>query len=208
MLVCRTYVISVAFKQFLLLIAHHLSTKSVYFNFLVKRSKSQVDTHTQAKRKRYQYTSDALDKAVEDVKTNLSSLRAASQKFGVPHSTIKDRLKNKYRSSGKTTVLTPQEEDEICEWIFKMCNDGVPITKSQLLDGVKLYLDLQDNRDTVFVDNRPGRDWYERFLKRHRNVAIRISETLSKSRGKLTEGAIRNWFQRVSIQNEFSTLEL
>lgn len=150
------------------------------------------------KKKRYQYSPENLDKARNEVLKSKMGLRAAAKKFDVPTTTLHNHLKHKFRSTEKQTVLSAQEEKELCEWIFRSCDNGFPVTKNQLLDGVKLYLDTH-NRDTKFVENRPKGDWYNHFLGRHPEVVVRASECLTKGRANLTERAIRNWFQKVRL---------
>lgn len=79
---------------------------------------------------------------------------------------------------------------------FYCCRQGFPVTKLKLLDSVKLLCD-NDDRKTPFVDNKPGRSWYEAFMKRHLQVSKRVSENLSVTRAKVTEIGIRAWFQGI-----------
>ena len=59
---------------------------------------------------------DAM-KAVEDKKM---SIRGAAKKFGVPYSTLKDRVHGRVRHGtkpGVKTVLSPEEEEELVRYI-------------------------------------------------------------------------------------------
>lgn len=49
-----------------------------------------------------------------------------------------------------------------------------------------------------FTNNTPGRSWYEGFMKRHPEVATRISEKVSLLRAKVSEMSLRKWFEKVS----------
>lgn len=40
--------------------------------------------------------------------------------------------------------------------------------------------------------------WYALFLKRHREIAERMSQALTKSRGDVTEAQIQSWFAEIS----------
>lgn len=147
-------------------------------------------------RKRYQYDPADMDKAVESVQKNILGLRQASKKYGVPYETVRDRASGRYKSKGKTTVLTSEEEKQFCEWISYAHDRRFPLSKHQLLDSVQIYLN-EEKRTTQFTDNRPGRDWYDRFLKRNQTVAVKIAESLNKSQTKLTENSTRDWFAEV-----------
>lgn len=146
---------------------------------------------------RYQYNVEDLENAVKAVTTNQLSYRKAAEVFKVPRGTLVGRVKNKYAGKGKTTVLTADEEDMFANGLLDMSNSGFPATKLQLLDSVQLYLNKEE-RTTPFVENRPGRDWYERFMKRHPDLSLRIAQNLTKSRSNLSEAAIRSWFAEVS----------
>lgn len=144
------------------------------------------------------YSSEHLSTAVEAVRLKKMSLRAAALSYGVPKSTIDDILKKKHANVGFATVLSAGEENEIVKWMLQLANSGFPATKIQLLDSVELFLQKCPSRVTPFTNNRPGRDWCERFLKRHPEIALRIGNSLSKSRANLTEKSIRDWFDEVS----------
>lgn len=79
-----------------------------------------------------------------------------------------------------------------------MADHGFPITRTQLADSVQLFLE-RENRQTVFTNNRPGKDWMRRFIGRHSDIITpRLSENLSKTRAKLSEANIRKWFADIS----------
>lgn len=44
------------------------------------------------------------------------------------------------------------------------------------------------------MNNRPGRKWYQSFLKRNPELSERTPEKISKGRAAVTEEGIRRWF--------------
>lgn len=150
------------------------------------------------RRKYYQYDSENLEEAISSSEEETFGKRQAARRYGGPYETLRDRPNKRYKSHGSSTVLSYEEEKKFCGWINHMCDRGFPMKKNQLLDSVQLYLNYQ-NRETVFVNNRPGRDWYEIFLKRHPKVFERTSKILSKSSADLTEDVIREWFTEVRL---------
>jgi hypothetical protein len=46
----------------------------------------------------------------------------------------------------------------------------------------------EDARLNPFINNRPGKDWFKAFLRRHTHVAERFSEPICRGRAQLTEG--------------------
>lgn len=103
---------------------------------------------------------------------------------------------------GPSTILSTEEEERISQWVVEVAKAGFPITKTALLDTVaKLIKEI--NRDTPFINGRPGRKWFQGFLRRHPTISLKSAEKLTGYRGLLTEAQIRNWFAEV-----FSYLEV
>ena len=61
---------------------------------------------------------EVMEAAVEAVKEGKMNLRKAAKEFGIPKSTLLDKIKGKHRgSNGRPTELTPTEEKLIVERI-------------------------------------------------------------------------------------------
>lgn len=146
-------------------------------------------------RKKFQYNARHVDKAVELYQNKILSLRKAAAKYGVPYATVRDRCARKYDKKGKLTILSLQEEDELCGWILYISRCGFSLTKSQLQDSVQHYL-VSKNEFKQLKDNRPGYKWCQCFMKRH----PQISEALLKRPTKGTEHCIRDWFKKVNCE--------
>jgi len=144
------------------------------------------------------YSQDDVNNAVDAVKKGMS-LRVASKTFGVPYYTIYVKFKNivpLMARKGPQTYLRTEEENNLVEWIFYLSERGFPVNKNQLLDSVRDVI-VELKRETPFVNNRLGRDWYEAFLRRHPELASRIAQTLTLTRASATEEVLRNWFKEV-----------
>lgn len=101
------------------------------------------------------------------------------------------------RRMGPATVLTDIEEQKLETWLLTIAKKGYPIHRSILLDTVKRIIDEQ-NRETVFKNNRPGLTWWEAFKKRHPKIAEKEAESLTLARAAVTEESVRKWFSEVS----------
>lgn len=97
---------------------------------------------------------------------------------------------------GPPTYLSADEENCLVQWILASSNRGFSITKDRLLDSVQILI-KKLNRNTPFKNNRPGRHWYEAFLKRHPKLSLRTSQNLTTSRANVTESSIRRWFDEI-----------
>lgn len=51
------------------------------------------------------------------------------------------------------------------------------------------------NRKNPFTDSRPGKHWFQAFLRRNKDISVRVPERVSKARVGITESAIRDWFK-------------
>jgi len=66
----------------------------------------------------------------------------------------------------------------------------------------------QLNRKNSFVNNRPGRHWFEGFMRRHKNVSQRLAENLTSSRATISETGLRKWFDEVQNYLKEKTLQI
>lgn len=160
--------------------------------------------HSQKHRKKilFKYKQEELTAALQEAREGKESIRRTAAKYGIPHSTLLNKLKNKVpleRKMGPSTYLTEGEENLLVSWIFACAKKGFPIKRSTLCDTVKDILsDDTTGRKTPFVDNRPGRKWFESFLKRHQDVSERHAESINLARAAVTEEKIKSWFNELS----------
>ncbi|KAG5887950.1 hypothetical protein JTB14_037343 [Gonioctena quinquepunctata] len=124
----------------------------------------------------------------------------ASKTFCVPKTTLLYKSTGVYpieRKIGPETVLST----EAVRWILHVGNVGFPVTKTQLLDSVEMLV-KKLKRTNRFTNGRPGRHWYEAFLRRHPEVSLRTSQNLTHSRASISEQKIRQWFSDIGIVGE------
>ena len=115
------------------------------------------------------YTKETLEKAAFLVKTKQISLRKAAQEFGIPKSTINNKVKGKHQKKvrGQTRLMEETENvlvnviDTFAAWKMPLANIDVRLL-------VQDYLDMKTDEKKVFKDNLPGPDWIDGFVARHR----------------------------------------
>lgn len=144
------------------------------------------------------YTDLDVHRALEEI-SNGATISESARKFGIPRSTLSEkhsgRLPTEHRM-GPPTVLTSEEESLLEKWIFHVAKAGFPVSKDQLLDSVQVLLN-KSKRETVFTDNRPGRKWYQAFIRRHPLVVEKECQNLTSARANVTEEGLRRWFDEV-----------
>ncbi|XP_071649202.1 uncharacterized protein [Temnothorax longispinosus] len=150
---------------------------------------------------RKKWSDEELIKALADIRSG-QSINSTSKSSGIPKSTLMSKVKGNRpigRKPGPPTILSTEEEAKIARWMLYLSQRGFPVTKTQLIHSVT-YLIKQLDRETPFTDGRPGRHWYEGFLRRHPEISISAPQTLPKSRAsvtELTEDILHGWFKEV-----------
>ena len=92
--------------------------------------------------KRYQYDEQSMLNGIEAVRQNNVLISSASRNLNV---TLDDKIKQKSlegKKIGPATVLSQEEEEIFLKWTLSMAKAGFPISKSQLLDCVKVFIIL------------------------------------------------------------------
>ena len=145
------------------------------------------------------YDEKAMQDALVAVKQKTLSVKSAAKTFNVPKTTLYYKVTGKYpekRQMGPKTNLLEEEEKLIVTWMFQSADRGFPITKSQLLDSIEMYI-KKINRKTSFKDGKPGDKWFKLFMRRHPEVSSRMTQNLGKARSSITEESLRQWFDAV-----------
>ncbi|XP_046568265.1 uncharacterized protein LOC124276668 [Haliotis rubra] len=107
-----------------------------------------------------------------------------------------DTLHNKYDGTkcGHKTVFSETEENRLADWVVDMSRIGYGRTREELLTTVQNILDV-DNRVNPFKNNKPGKDWFYGFLKRHPSISVWTPLQLGKERAIVTPEKIVGWHQ-------------
>lgn len=152
------------------------------------------------RRKLFQYSPTKIQLALNAVKDGSLNVLQASKMYKVPRSTLRNKLSGKSPDSvhqvGPKAVLGEETEAKLVNWILTVAKMGFPINKLMLLDTVeKIVTSAKDSISTPFIDGRPGRKWFEGFMRRHSEISQKQSEYINKARGQITEAKIRGWFK-------------
>jgi hypothetical protein len=131
---------------------------------------------------RHKYKKEDILKALRAVSDKTMTLNKASKHFGVPKTTIHDRLHKASERVGRPTELSPLEEDIIVERLLLMGDWGFPMDNNDLKYLINAYLD-QGGRTTRFVNNVPGPDFVRGFLRRHKEAVKENCEPHKKESG-------------------------
>jgi len=140
------------------------------------------------------YTREDLTMAYDMVKSKVMTLNKAAKRFGIPRTTLGDKLRGKHPlDKAPKTVLGQDEEDKLVSWLRETTRRGSGRSKAQLLRTVQQILKAE-GRPNPFTDDKPGDKWYNNFLKRHPDISRKKPQALGQQRAVITEAAIRGWF--------------
>ena len=142
------------------------------------------------KRPRTKYSNDNLQLALTEI-SNGMAIKKASKLYNIPRTTLRHKKNNQHsKPMGAPTVLTAEEEGRIVQWIIDLGKMGFPVTKEQLLFSVSKLI-TATGRVTHFKDGKPGRFWYEAFMRRHPEISPRVTQNLTSGRARITKESIQ-----------------
>ena len=142
------------------------------------------------------WTQESMTLAIKAIIEDGMSIRGAAEHYGVPKSTLGDRISGRVlpgAKSGPNTYLTSEEEEELANFLCRTALVGHARTRKEVLAIVNRILSSRGNNKEV----SPG--WWAAFLARHPKLSLRTPATLSISRANATD--------LVVIDNYFDELE-
>lgn len=131
------------------------------------------------------YTHENLQKAVNDVKSHRKTLREAAEFYGIPKSTLYDKVKGIKTKKLVDGIIT------LSEW-------GFPITRSDIRLLIKSFLDRKGVKIDQFKDNYPGIDWFYNFMKRHNRILTeRLAQNIKRAQAGITKDTVKDYFENL-----------
>ena len=131
------------------------------------------------------YPVENMIAAVEAVREG-ASIREASSKFGVPRSTLGDRMTGRIAVEarpGHSPIIPIEIENRMVEKAVSCANQGFGVSKKTLTARAgSLCRSLGLNNK--FTRGIPGKAWWKGFRARHPEVTLRKPEKLSTVRSK------------------------
>ncbi|XP_022168539.1 uncharacterized protein LOC111032485 [Myzus persicae] len=148
------------------------------------------------------YTPATLQACLRAIKSKQMTQRKASEHYKIPRSTIKNKLKVLHSNSvGHPTAFTPAVEASFAQHCMKLADFGFPLIPSDLKMCVTRYLDCKGVRVSQFTNNIPGDDWIRGFLKRNKDLSLKVSANIKKSRANITTDDINDYMDRSYHKN-------
>lgn len=144
------------------------------------------------------YSPETLQLALGDVRQGRRSIREASQNYNIPKSTISDKLRNTHsRKQSGQTAISAEDERFLSEGIQKFDEWGFSLTRSDIRNLVKNYLDRKGIRIAKLRDNMPGEDSFYRFLERNNRLTKRLAQNIKRVRAAVNRETIVEYFSNL-----------
>ena len=154
----------------------------------------------QSKINRAPWTKEQMESAMAAVRDGMP-VKSAATLFSIPRRTLRNHLISGKtdRKLGRSSILSPQQEEELCGRLFRLADVGMPITSNVLKRSVYTFC-IENGIKTPFSSEKckAGRRWLELFLARHPDVAKRRTQSLNPGRAsKLNKFIVKDYFQKL-----------
>lgn len=88
-----------------------------------------------------------------------------ADQYGVPRSTLKDRVSARHETrSGPQPYLSYEEEEEVATYLIKCAEIGYPKTKDDVIGIIQQA--LCKKKGAEFAKEFRGKDWRDKFMDR------------------------------------------
>jgi hypothetical protein len=130
-------------------------------------------------RPRWIYTEETIANAIFDIQYNSLSHHQAAQKWGVPRSTLSNRIRGQTALSDQiqpSQLLTKNQEAKLVSWILRQESLGYALSHNQIRACVLALLKQQGSHSGV------GRHWVSRFIERYPELRTKIGRRQEANR--------------------------
>ena len=147
------------------------------------------------------YTEADLENAIAAVQTRQCGIKESSRKNKVPFTTLHreiSALKNNksQKPRGGQTVLSEEFETRLLKSLDSLTDWKVPFDCYDIRCFVKAYHDKANISLSKFVNNFPGYDWVQSFVKRHK-LTKRITDNVKAAKAEVNREIMNMYFDRI-----------
>ena len=151
------------------------------------------------------YSSTAIEKAYDAVKSGDMSIRRAAEEYGIPRTTLHNKVSGKVDKvvkSGPKTYLTDEEECKLVEFLVGCASIGYAKSLQDVLSIAERIVNCHYGRaDKVHL----SKGWWEKFCKCHPEISLRHAEPLSYARAVANNPVVIKRYFDLLEQNELAS---
>ncbi|XP_034745849.1 tigger transposable element-derived protein 6-like [Etheostoma cragini] len=161
------------------------------------------------RKKKKKWTEEAMERALVEVKSGRCTVRRAAKEFGVPKSSLGDRVSGRVTPgsrSGPAQLITSADEELLVEFSLYMSKHGFPLTKQQLVSFASSIYKRQHRRVAF---SKLGQTWWLNFRKRQeKNITIQPADNVVRGRTvSVRKEAVDHFFHLLSAVVEAHGLQ-
>jgi hypothetical protein len=139
------------------------------------------------------YTTEKLNAALEAVTEGSSTIYAAAKVFGVPRSTLHDKLRGTHaKPNGRPTILSPEDERSLATYLVYMSERNMPLNGKIAQQFATAIYRRRMRQGAVTGGNYDleaeaclGKNWWAKFQKRHADeLVMRKPDKYDRSRDR------------------------
>ena len=178
-----------------------------------KRKSSLMNTDGRVVKKRKLWEDKSMIAAIEAVTGNKMGVNRAALEYGVPKTTLKDRIAGRVihgKKPGRVGYLTQEEEQELVDFLTESCKLGYGKTRREVINIVKRVVEKKkkDKENSQCNVKFNGEGWWNKFMERHPKLSLRASDSLSQSRANaVNQDSIDHYYSLLKRQLEESNLK-
>ena len=162
---------------------------------ILKPTRSATSTVTRSTSYK-SWSEEKMQLAYEAVLESGLSVRHAAEEYGIPKSTLADRVSGRRLMgcrSGPPRLLSDAQEECLVKFLLRCATIGYAKSKK---DVIAIIMEMCKSKR---LDHKVTDGWWNSFLKRHPNLTLRSASCLSKARAIASDPS--------SIQQYFDILE-
>lgn len=151
------------------------------------------------------WSKDSMEMALKEVSEGSLTVRRAALQYGVPKSTLHDRVTGKVDPGAKVGApryLDDEEEDELVKFLIGAASIGYPKTVREVKAIVGAIVARKQGLEAATV----SQGWWEKFRRRHPELSLRSAEPLAYQRATaLTREVMDTYFdllEETLVQND------
>ena len=165
---------------------------------------------SEGKVRRLKWDNDNMKAAMEAVSSGEMTVSASSRVFKVPRKTLDDRIRGNVshgKKPGRTTILTPEEEESLTQYLLYMAERGFPLTRTMVKAFAWAIAKRSGNDARFSPEQGPSEHWWQLYRKRHPNIVLRKSDSLERTRAEaFNEVIVTEYFE--ILRNTLTTNNL